>query len=101
MRRFLNWLITRQQRVMDAVRTRKKLDERIESLTGQVSHLINVHQREIESLQSRIQLLEIERDKLLEIVERDRERVRAEIANYAAAKELAAHRTIQSIGQMQ
>ena len=98
MRRFRHLIASAIQRLIDRLRTRRQLGERIEALSFQATSTIDAHRREVEALQSRIQLLEIERDALLEIVERDRERVRAEIANYAAARELAGHRTMQGIG---
>lgn len=98
MRRFFSRIGSAFQRLGDAFRSRRQLGERIDALLATSHASESSHRREIEALNSRIQILEIERDALLEIIERDRERVRAEIANYAAAKELAGYKTMQGIG---
>lgn len=98
MRRHLKRLLSAFQRLVDSFRSRRQLGLRIDALLVTSQESESSHRREIEALNSRIQILEIERDALLEIIERDRERVRAELANYAAAKELAGHRALQGIG---
>lgn len=95
MRRFFGWLRRRLDRAADGFRTRGQLGERIASLESRCASIGDANAREVALLSSKISLLEIERDSLLEIVQRDRERVKAEIANYAAAGQLAAHKTIQ------
>lgn len=98
MRRHLKRFLSAFQRLVDSFRSRRQLGLRIDALLVTSQESESSHRREIEALNSRIQILEIERDALLEIIERDRERVRAELANYAAAKELAGHRALQGIG---
>jgi hypothetical protein len=95
MRRFFESLRRRFRTLADCFRTRGQLGERIASLEARCAAMAESNARETASLSSKVALLELERDSLLEIVQRDRERVKAEIANYAAARELAAHKTLQ------
>lgn len=95
MGRFFEWWARVFRGILDAFRTRNQLGVRIVSLESKCESLRASHAAELEALASKVSLLELERDTLLEIVQRDRERVRAELANYAAARELAAHKTLQ------
>lgn len=96
MRGFFRWVAGCFRRFADVFRSRGQLQVRVDSLEREIAILAAYRSGEVAELTSRVTLLELERDTLLEIVQRDRERVRAELANYAAARELAAHKTLQN-----